>query len=1570
VAGLTANPIPRLRKRGLRLRATVALAAWLLGSAVAALAQSDPPSNRPPSATLSSPAVKGKLRTLKPFAPGLPLYFEKNDGQLDRRASFMARMPGATLYLAGADAVLVHSTKTNDQASALRLHWAGAVAEAAPEGEAEMAARSNYFIGNEQSHWHTDVANFLRVRQNNLYPGVDLVYYGNQQQLEYDLTVHPGANPSAITLQIEGANGIKLDKASGDVVLVDAIGSPMRLLKPVVYQPGGYQQKTAVSGSYSLSKSNTVSLVLGDYDHSRPLIIDPEVVYSTMFGGTTLQTANEGTTPNNLYTGMTVDSAGDVYLSGVTSTINLPATMGAFQSGCNLYNSGALCSNFFVAKFDPTQSGPASLIYATYIGGNAQTFVSQDDGAKYNIAVDSEFNAYIVGEVSQGIYGSGYPTTSNAYVPTCTVPITGPTCAGVLTKLNPTGTALLYSTWLANSYSLAAPAMVAVDSNQVAYVAGAGGSGAESFLAAFPTSGSSTGTVSYSVGLPFAVMALTVDPTGYAYVGGEFFQERLNGASGYQLIDLNGAVTTIGSDSYFPGVLVKFNPAGQNTYATFFGDGSVNTANAVWGVAADPNGIAFVTGNDENVVQVNGLPSGAGGTQGAYLAEVDTTQTGMSSLLYSTYIDAADTMNETYAVASTGAGQFAFSGLAENPTGYPVTNPLTQPVAFPYNNPSYSQFIGMIDPSKAGEDSLIFLSFVDGIDQAPTLFLEQGSDEGAGGGKSYGRRAIHAKPQINGVTGPPNYNLYVAGYGLANVVSNPFLTGPTLASWSTSLAPNQTIAPFFYKIALGPIDCLTVSPYSLSFPSQELDTTSPPLSFTVTNSCPYAVSIASVTPSPQFNEDDGCTPSLPANQGCAVDVTFEPTVLSATNGVTYTPTTGLVSVNVTDSNAPLSVAVSGIGVSAATPTGFLSPQNIAFGSEPDEGNSAPVTVTLTNTGSVPLTDGVNNLIITSTLPSAAFTVNNAVPNGCGTSLAVGALCHFQVVFSPNTTTALYTPSQNYSQTVYAYGPKPALTMTLTGTGTAPAPQATLTPNPLTFPATSVGGSSGPLPVTLTNTGTLTLTGISVAPIAGADPTSFGDGGGCLSTSSLTAGESCTLNVTFNPKATGSLTASVTFTDGATPASQTVTLTGTGISPIPLAINETLHFTDAPVATGSTPLNINEALHFSDTESGLQPSTPLNIAEMLHFADADSIQVPPVVILDTETIHTTDTAALNLSLLVLDAETVHTIDTPLVLLPATIVDTETIHTTDTPAMNLALQVLDAETIHTTDTPVGLLPVMVVDDETIHTTDAPIPAILTLPTRTQLAASTATPNAGHPVTFTATVSSAGGTPTGKVTFYDGTTALGTVTLSNGIALYTTSSLNDGAHSIEAIYPGTAYFLTSASNTLHEKVSDFDLTVHVGSLVLFPGETRTVTFTVHPVGGAFDFPIVLSAAGLPPGATATFIPASITPGSGPVTTTLTIHVPLETTTSQQTLPMGSRTFVAAGMMLPFLGLLRLRRARKRALRWMLVALFSFGTAIGLSGCASGGFFAQPPHTYTVTVSATSNSVVHSTSFQLTVE
>jgi hypothetical protein len=460
---------------------------------------------------------------------------------------------------------------------------------------------------------------------------------------------------------------------------------------------------------------------------------------------------------------------------------------------------------------------------------------------------------------------------------------------------------------------------------------------------------------------------------------------------------------------------------------------------------------------------------------------------------------------------------------------------------------------------------------------------------------------------------------------------------------------------------------------------------------------------------------------------------------------------------------------------------------------------------------------------------------------------------------------------------------------------------------------------------------------------------------------------------------------------------------------PLLINEVLHISDGtPAVVPATPLLINEVLHISDTPGPISPVVVAAVVETIHVTDTPTVGLPvvaavvetihvtdtptvglpvvaavvetihvidtpavglPVVAAVVETIHVTDTPAVGLPVVAAVVETIHVTDTPAAGLPVIAAVVETIHVTDTPAVGLPVVAAVVETIHVTDTPTIGLPVVAAVVETIHVTDTPV-ATLTSPTTTHLNSSTAMMAAGNPVTFTATVSSAGGTPTGNVTFYDGTSALSTVSLSNGTATYTTSSLTDGAHSISAVYSGNASFLTSTSNTVAETITDFTLSVASSggsgvTLTILPGASGTYTITLTPPSSGFTGVITLSARGLPAGATAIFSPNPITLGSTPVSSTLTITIPAAHTQIQPQWPINSKTFLLLGVLLPLLGL---RRARKLGLRRLLtVALLSI-CIMGISSCG-GVFFTQPSQSYTITITATSGTDQHSATINLIV-
>ena len=288
-------------------------------------------------------------------------------------------------------------------AGSVALKFLGANPNPEIEGVMPQPGHSNYLFGNDPSKWRLDATNYSRVQYGTLYPGVDLVYYGNQRQLEYDLVVVPRADPKAIMLQFEGGNRSRLS-SEGDLVLSDEV----RLLKPRAYQVVDGVQKE-ISSRYILKSRNRVAFAVARYDHSLPLVIDPVLSYATYLGGSSDE---EGYA-------VATDSSGNAYVTGYTASVDFPATSGAYKTA----NQGG-ASDVFVAKFSPT----GALVYATYLGG------SGDDTA-YGIAVDSTNEAYITGSTTS----TNFPTTTGAY----RTAYRGGASDAFVAKLNATGNGLV-----------------------------------------------------------------------------------------------------------------------------------------------------------------------------------------------------------------------------------------------------------------------------------------------------------------------------------------------------------------------------------------------------------------------------------------------------------------------------------------------------------------------------------------------------------------------------------------------------------------------------------------------------------------------------------------------------------------------------------------------------------------------------------------------------------------------------------------------------------------------------------------------------------------------------------------------------------------------------------------------------------------------------------------------------------------------------------------------------------------------------------------------------------------------
>src|SRR5258706_537610 len=418
-------------------------------------------------------AAAANARVIESYGK-LPLQFEANRGQTHEDVHFLARGAGYSLYLTAGEAVLVLANpdaKAQKRSFALRMSLVGAAREPVVTGLDELPGKANYFIGKDRSKWRTNVPTYAKVQYRNVYPGVDLVYYGNQRQLEYDFVVAPGADPKKIALRFRGADKLEID-VEGNLVLRTA-GGDIQQHKPVIYQEiDGFRRE--VAGGYVRKGADRVGFQLAAHDTTRPLISDPVVLsYSTYLGGGAGDFSN----------GIAVDAAGNAYVTGFTASSDFPTTAGTFQP--NFGGAGGA----FVTKLNPAGT---ALVYSTYLFGNG--------GGGNGIAVDADGNAYVAGGGFVAkldpagavlIYsilfdgrgnGIALDADRSAYVTGQTDSPNFPTTIGAfqttfaggdafVMKVDPTGSALVYSTYLGGSGADWGNG-IAVDSGGNAYVTG------------------------------------------------------------------------------------------------------------------------------------------------------------------------------------------------------------------------------------------------------------------------------------------------------------------------------------------------------------------------------------------------------------------------------------------------------------------------------------------------------------------------------------------------------------------------------------------------------------------------------------------------------------------------------------------------------------------------------------------------------------------------------------------------------------------------------------------------------------------------------------------------------------------------------------------------------------------------------------------------------------------------------------------------------------------------------------------------------------------------------------------
>src|SRR5882724_2874558 len=596
----------------------------------------------------------------------LPLSFETNRGQTDSEVKFLARSTQHTLFLSSTEAVLVFRKPEEPEAGERRdpkaklakpgtatrtvvsVAYLGANPMARVAGLDELPGKINYFIGSDPAKWRVNVPTYAKVQYQDLYPGIDLVYYGNRQQLEYDFVLRPGADPRRITLSFQGADKLEVD-TQGDLVLHTAAGT-IRHRKPVIYQDVDGLRRD-IAGGYVLREARTVGFGVGTYDLSRPLIIDPVLFYSTYLGGSG---DDEGLA-------IAVDTVGNTYVTGRTNSTNFPTTAGAFQT-----TSGALF-DAFVTKLDPTGS---ALLYSTYLGGSGS-----DEGR--GLAVDTVGNTYVTGRTSS----TDFPTTTGAFQAA-----PGGVGSAFVTKLDSTGSALLYSTYLGGS-GIDEGFGIAVDTVGNAYVTGVIGS------TDFPTT---TGAFQSTLGGFSDAFVAKLNPTAAGpaslvystYLGGSGNDEGRGLA-----VDTGGNayVTGFASSTNFPtttgafqsalggfadAFVTKLNSLGSGlVYSTYLGGSELDQGR---GLAVDPGGNAYVTGFTDSTnfpTTTGAFQTAFGGFFDAFVTKLDPLG---SALVYSTYLGGSGSdVGFSIAVDAFPNANAYVTGLTDS-TNFPTTTGVFQ----------------------------------------------------------------------------------------------------------------------------------------------------------------------------------------------------------------------------------------------------------------------------------------------------------------------------------------------------------------------------------------------------------------------------------------------------------------------------------------------------------------------------------------------------------------------------------------------------------------------------------------------------------------------------------------------------------------------------------------------------------------------------------------------------------------------------------------------------------------------------------------------------------------------------
>lgn len=608
----------------------------------------------------------------------LPVSFEANIGQADAAVQFLAHGHNGSLLLTHSEAWLaLHNNGNENARRVLRLKLAGTNPSPRLEGLDPLPGKVNYLIGNDSSRWRTDTPTFARVKYHDVYPGVDLIYYGNQQKLEYDLVLQPGANPNDILLQFSGADTIRLD-ADGDLMLQVA-GDSIRQHKPIVYQEIGGARKM-LSGNYVLHSGMQVGFEIADYDKTQPLVIDPVLAFSATFGGSGL---NQGLS-------VAVDSQDNVYVTGITTSGDFP-TVNPFQT--NKLGSHSA----YVVKFNTN----GAVIYSTFLGGGVLNDQTTTSTSGQGIAVDANGDAFVTGYTT----ATNFPVLNAFQTNKAALSYSGRNA--FVTELNPAGNGLVYSTYLGGSNSDTATG-IALDTNDDAIVTGYtsstnfptvnaaqpvyGGNG-DAFVAKLSANGNSLVYSTFLGGSSYEnedlslsgggapVGAVAVDFDGNAYVTGVTYSTNFPSLNAYQptnAISIHGGFVSVSAAAF----VTKLDPSGNLVYSTYFG--GLNGGDFGRAIGVDFQDNVYFGGNSTvgylsvtNAFQASFGGSGANGIGDGFVAALDFTGT---NLIYCTYLGGSGDDQVSGIAVRPDDGAVAVTGFTES-QNFPMLNAV-QPTGY------------------------------------------------------------------------------------------------------------------------------------------------------------------------------------------------------------------------------------------------------------------------------------------------------------------------------------------------------------------------------------------------------------------------------------------------------------------------------------------------------------------------------------------------------------------------------------------------------------------------------------------------------------------------------------------------------------------------------------------------------------------------------------------------------------------------------------------------------------------------------------------------------------------------